>query len=125
MKSTDFNIQLLLLLLVHSVLNLGALTLVKKAAEGTVPEMLSDYLALGGQPMFWLGLFCLGFGFLIMIRVLAASSLSLIVPVSSGMAYFLAALIGIIFFNEKLTIRVIIGIVVVWLGVLILTWRTQ
>jgi len=89
--------------------------------RGSGGQLAHSFLALAQQPLFVLGVLLYGVAALIWFSVLSREPLALSYPVLVGITFTLVVLGGMTFFQERLALPQVIGIVVILVGVLLVS----
>lgn len=112
----------IILCLIQAVLNIIGVALVRKAVvnfsytkENILRELISFQLIAG--------VFLIGVGFLFTMYILSSYELSYYQPLSSGLTFIVTLLISYYFLKEDIGIRDIVGIVIIMIGCLIISWQ--
>ena len=92
---------------------------------GSLGEMPSALLDLAGQPLFDLGFILYALAALVWFRVVASGALSTAYPLLISLTFLLITLGAAVWFQESLTLRKLMGLVVILLGVFLLRGQIE
>lgn len=88
-------------------------------------EIPSGLLHLAAQPLFDIGFMLYAFAALAWFRVIATEALSIAYPLLISLAFILITLSAVILFEESFTLRKLVGMAVILLGVFLVQGRYE
>lgn len=92
---------------------------------GSLGETPSALLHLAGQPLFDLGFILYALSVLVWWRVVASEALSTAFPLLISLTFLLITLGAAVWFQESLTLRKLMGLVVIFLGIFLVSGRIE
>lgn len=122
-------VRTFLVLLIAISLSVTGETLLKKginslgALDFAPAALLPTFFRIFTTPLVFLGFVFIFGGSLFWLAVLSKWDLSLAYPLLS-ISYIASLFVGAIFLSEQITLIRIVGVVVVVIGVVLITWRT-
>ncbi len=109
-----------LLVLLFLVLTLSGLILMKLGGNAGTMSIESGNLSFSFNIVSLVGLICYILSFLVYTSIIVKFDLSYISPVTSGITQLGSLIAGIILFNENISIKSIIGIGLIIIGIIIM-----
>ena len=109
-----------LLVLLFLVLTLSGVILMKLGGNAGTMSIESGNLSFSFNIVSLVGLICYILSFLVYTSIIVKFDLSYISPVTSGITQLGSLIAGIILFNENISIKSIIGIGLIIIGIIIM-----
>lgn len=103
----------------------SGLVLLKLGAVGTPVKWLAGRISFDISPYALAGVIMYGLSFLVYIYLLSKNDLGFIIPLTTGLVYILIMAASYFIFHETFSAQKIIGIFLVFLGILFLTWTNH
>lgn len=114
-----------ILVIFYVVLTILGLVLMKLGGNTGTIEILENTLNFSINFISLIGFICYIMSFLIFTNIIVKFNLSYIMPVTSGIVQILTLVSGFIIFSEKITIKGIIGALMVILGIVIMNIKCK
>lgn len=115
--------NIVLMAFCHAILNISATSFLKVGLKTKSINNISSLIAYGLQPIVWAGLTFLVLGLLLMLKMIALYNLSVVIPIVISFSFFLTVLVSVIFFQETLDLKNILGMLFIIGGVFIIGYR--
>jgi uncharacterized membrane protein len=109
----------------YAVLNVCGAAIIKKELLLIKLHSAMDYLYFLFRPFVMLGFSIILVSALVMFKALSESKFSLVSPVSTGVNFALTILVGVLFFEEQLSLYQYLGMVLIFLGITVITLAKQ
>jgi multidrug transporter EmrE-like cation transporter len=90
-------------------------------APQTVAAVVMGFIRLLGQPLFVAGFIIYFFASLVWLRVVASEPLSVAYPVLVSLTFTLVTAGAVVFFQEPLSVRKVVGLAVILGGILVIS----
>lgn len=114
-----------ILVIFYVVLTILGLVLMKLGGNTGTIEIFENTLHFSINFISLVGFICYIMSFLIFTNIIVKFNLSYIMPVTSGIVQILTLVSGFIIFSEKITIKGIIGALMVILGIVIMNIKSK
>lgn len=114
-----------ILVIFYVVLTILGLVLMKLGGNTGTIEIFKSTLHFSINFISLVGFICYIMSFLIFTNIIVKFNLSYIMPVTSGIVQILTLVSGFIIFSEKITIKGIIGALMVILGIVIMNIKSK
>lgn len=120
-RKGEFNMALPLLVGLYVITTVSALFLMKSGNLSVSVANSTFNLAIGGKN--FLGLVFYVCSFMMWMFIIQKFDLSYIVPVANGLVYVLVFVVGSALFNEVITLKQIIAVVLILAGIVIMNLK--
>lgn len=119
-KSGSKNIMKIILIMVYLVMTVAGLVLMKYGKNPGSIKIASGEIAFSCNFISGIGLICYLISFILFTRIVVMFDLSYIYPIVTGIVQILSLIASKVVFNEKMTIKSIIGATVIIVGIIIM-----
>ena len=116
-------VKILILTSIHTILNIGGISLIKNVVKDYKLSGIADYFSFLFNYRFILGVLMVTSGFFLMMKILQLIKFSMFVPLTSALSFLVASLIAVFFLEEQITLRMGVGMAIILLGIYILAWE--
>ncbi len=118
-------IKLILLTTLQVFLNVGGIAVLKLGLEKCSLTTMWHYINLMFNWQAVLGVFLIGFGFLVTIIILHQAKMSIYQPLSSGITFIVNIGVATWILGEKSDWKTLLGIFIIMFGIFILSYNTN
>ena len=117
------NIQSLFYSIIYAFLNVAGASTIKYSIQDFQLNSPRDYINLLLMPKVLLGLSVIFLSALVMFKALSLGKFSLVGPVATGINFLFTILVGLLFFKEKLSIQMYVGLLMILGGISLMSIR--
>lgn len=107
-------------IIIYLILTIGGVTLFKLGSGGISISITAQYINVALSSISILGIVCYLGSFLLWLKIISTSEISLVFPIVTGIVTVLTFLSGVIIFNEHISSGKIVGLLVIIAGIVIM-----
>jgi multidrug transporter EmrE-like cation transporter len=115
----------ILYILLYAAFNVSGAALIKWQLKGKSLETLNEWLKLMFNLPFIIAFLLIVFSALAFFKALSTNSLSLIIPIATGINFILTIGVGYYLFQDRLSMLSFIGFILIISGIIVLSLNNQ